>query len=96
MARISKEEVLHLASLSNISLTDEEVESLQGDLEKILEYVSTLSGVPTENVPPTFQVNNLQNIERNDEVIDYGVSREQLLAVAPEQREDQIKVPKVI
>lgn len=96
MASISKDEVVHLASLSNISLTDDEIESLQGDLENILSYVSTLSGINTDGVEPTYQVNGLQNINRPDEVIDYGVSREALLATAPEQANDQIKVPKVI
>lgn len=96
MASISKDEVVHLASLSNISLTDEEVASMQGDLEKILQYVAQLSDLDTTGVEPTYQVNGLENVDRSDEVIDYGVSREQLLATAPEQKDDQIKVPKVI
>lgn len=96
MASISKDEVVHLASLSNISLTDEEVESMQGDLENILQYVSQLSTLDTDGVEPTYQVSGLQNVDREDEVIDYGVTREELLATAPEQKDNQIKVPKVI
>ena len=96
MASISKDEVVHLASLSNISLTDDEVESMQADLENILQYVSQLSSLDTAGVEPTYQVNGLSNVDRADEVIDYGVSREQLLAIAPKQSEHQIKVPKVI
>ncbi len=96
MARISKDDVVHLSHLSNLSLTDDEVESLQGDLEKILNYVGDLSGINTEGVEPTYQVNDPQNVDRADEVIDYGVDRQALLATAPEQLDDQIKVPKVI
>ena len=96
MARISKDEVVHLASLSNISLTDDEVASMQGDLENILNYVSQLSTLDTTGVEPTYQVNGLENVDRPDEVIDYGVTREGLLAIAPEQSDNQIKVPKVI
>lgn len=96
MARISKDEVVHLASLSNISLTDDEVESMQADLESILEYVGTLAGLDTNGVEPTYQLNNPENVDRADTVIDYSVPREALLAVAPEQKDDQIKVPKVI
>ena len=96
MASISKDEVVHLAHLSNITLTDDEVASMQGDLENILSYVSQLSSLDTVGVEPTYQVNGLSNVDRADEVIDYGVSREQLLATAPEQSEHQIKVPKVI
>ncbi len=96
MASISKDKVVHLAHLSNITLTDEEVESLQGDLENILNYVGTLSGLNTDGVEPTYQLNNLQNVDRPDEVIDYGVTREELLATAPQQQNNQIIVPKVI
>lgn len=96
MARISTDEVQHLAALSNITLTDDEVQSLQGDLEKILEYVSQLAQLDTSGVEPTYQVTGLENVDRADEVIDYNISREQLLATAPEQQDDQIKVPKVI
>lgn len=96
MARISTDELQHLAALSNITLTDDEVQSLQGDLEKILEYVSQLAQLDTSGVEPTYQVTGLENVDRADEVIDYDISREQLLATAPEQQDDQIKVPKVI
>jgi len=96
MASISKDDVVYLAGLSNLSLTDEEVESLQGDLGNILDYVGQLSSLDTEGVEPTYQVNDLENVDRPDEVIDYGVTREELLATAPEQKDNQIKVPKVI
>ncbi len=96
MARISKDDVVHLSHLSNLSLTDDEVESMQTDLENILQYVGQLSDIDTTGVKPTYQVNELENIDRPDEVIDYGVTRKQLLATAPEQMDNQIKVPKVI
>lgn len=96
MARITSDEVTRLASLSNISLTDDEVASMQGDLENILNYVSQLAKLDTDGVEPTYQVNGLQNVERADEVINYDVTREQLLDVSPEKLDDQIKVPKVI
>lgn len=96
MARISKDEVVHLASLSNISLTDDEVESMQADLESILDYVSTLSGLDTSKVEPTYQLNDPKNVDRTDEEIEYGVSREALLTTAPESSDNQVKVPKVI
>lgn len=96
MARITSDEVMHLASLSNISLTDDEVASMQADLENILNYVSQLESIDTDGVEPTYQVNGLQNVDRADEIIDYGVTREQLLEIAPEKLDDQIKVPKVI
>ena len=96
MARISTDEVQHLAALSNITLTDDEVVSLQTDLENILGYVSTLAGLDTSGVEPTYQVTGLENVQREDQEIDYDVSREALLEIAPAQQDNQIKVPKVI
>lgn len=96
MASISKDDVVYLARLSNLSLTDDEVESLQGDLANILDYVGQLSSLDTEGVEPTYQVNGLENVDRPDEVVDYGISRNELLATAPDQKDNQIKVPKVI
>lgn len=96
MARISKDDVAHLARLSNLSLTDDEVEPLRADLEKILEYVHQLSELDTSGVEPTYQVTGLENVDRADKVIDYGVSREDLLKTAPAVKDHQIKVPKVL
>lgn len=96
MARISKDDVAHLARLSNLSLTDDEVEPLRADLEKILDYVHQLSELDTSGVEPTYQVTGLENIDRDDKVIDYKVSREDLLKTAPAVKDHQIKVPKVL
>jgi aspartyl-tRNA(Asn)/glutamyl-tRNA(Gln) amidotransferase subunit C len=47
-------------------------------------------------VEPTYQVTDLENVWRVDEVDDYGIDREALLALAPDARDGQIKVPKVL
>jgi len=47
-------------------------------------------------VEPTYQVTGLQNIWRDDEIIDSSVSRRQLLALAAEQSDNCVKVPKVL
>lgn len=96
MARISKSDVARLARLSNISLADNEVEPLRADLENILGYVQKLSELDTTDVEPTYQVTGLENVERSDKIIDYGVSREALLKITPASTDHQIKVPKVI
>lgn len=93
---ISKDQVAHLATLSNLSLTDDEVESLQVDLSNIFSYVEDLKGLDTTGVEPTYQLNSLENVDRPDEIIDYGVTREALLKTAPSTQDNQIKVPKVI
>lgn len=96
MAEISRDDVLRLASLSSIELSDEEVDSLSLDLKNIVDYINQLQELDTNGVEPTYQVTDLENVWRKDEIIDYHVSREQLLVLAPEQINNSIKVPKVL
>ena len=96
MTQISRDDVQHLAQLSSLQLTDDETTKLTADIENILKYIEQLSELDTQGVEPTYQVTGLSNIWREDAVIDYGVSREDLLARAPEQRDNQVKVPKVL
>lgn len=93
---ISRDDVLHLAQLSSLQLTDEEIESLQADLGNILDYIKQLGELDTTGVEPTYQVTDLENIGREDTVSVGAATREQLLALAPEQEKDQVKVPKVL
>ncbi len=93
---ISRDDVLHLAQLSNLQLSDDEITALQTDLGSILGYVAQLSELDTSGVEPTYQVTDLENIWRQDEIQPHGAGREQLLALAPQQQDYQIKVPKVL
>jgi aspartyl-tRNA(Asn)/glutamyl-tRNA(Gln) amidotransferase subunit C len=96
MTNISTDDVQHLAQLSSLQLEDGEAEALRVDLENILGYIEQLSELNTEGVEPTYQVTDLQNVWREDVVDDYGLSREALLALAPDAEKNQIKVPKVL
>lgn len=96
MTEISTHDVRHLAQLSSLQLDDTEIESLRTDLEAILGYIEQLSELDTTGVEPTYQVTDLQNVWRNDEVDDYGLGRDQLLQLAPAADSHQIKVPKVL
>ena len=96
MTQITRDDVLHLAQLSSLQLSNAEIDGLQTDISNILGYVEQLSKLNTSDVEPTYQVTGLQNIWRDDTVIDYGVSREDLLARAPESADNQVKVPKVL
>ena len=96
MTQISRDDVLHLAQLSSLELSDGEVTALQTDIGNILGYVNELSQLDTTGVEPTYQVTDLENVWRDDVVAEGAVSREQLLALAPAQNDDQIKVPKVL
>jgi aspartyl-tRNA(Asn)/glutamyl-tRNA(Gln) amidotransferase subunit C len=96
MTQISLADVQHLAQLSSLQLSDNEATDLQVDIQNILKYVEQLSSLNTEGVDPSYQVTGLSNVWRDDVVIDYGVTRETLLALAPESADNQIKVPKVL
>lgn len=97
MERISKDEVKHLAELSSISLSEEEISNLQTDLGNIVEYIEQLSELNTDDVEPTYSVSKNQNVWREDEINDYGVERDELLKLAGKNVEDnQVKVPKVL
>jgi aspartyl-tRNA(Asn)/glutamyl-tRNA(Gln) amidotransferase subunit C len=95
MTQISRDDVLHLAQLSSLELSDSEIEGLRTDISNILGYVEQLDKLDTQNVEPTYQVTGLKNVWREDTVINYGVTREELLSRAPESVDNQIRVPKV-
>ena len=96
MTKISINDVQHLAQLSSLQLDDGEAELLRSDLEGILGYVEQLAELDTSGVEPTYQVTDLQNVWREDSVDTYGIDRDSLLSLAPEQDAHQIKVPKVL
>ena len=85
-----------MAKLSNFSLSDAEIESLGADLQNIVSYISQLDELDTEGVDPTYQVFEMENVWRDDEIKPQEANREQLLALTKEQQQDQIKVPKVL
>lgn len=90
------ETVQHLAELSNFSISEEETKSLQKDLGEILKYVSQLDEVDVEGVEPTYQVFEMENVWREDEILEQEADRDALLALAKETKDNQVKVPKVL
>ncbi len=96
MTAISLEDVMKLASLSALHVSNEEAKKLQGELQNILKFVEQLDSVGTTGIEPTYQVTGLENVWRDDEIIDYGLSREDLLKNAPDSQDGQIKVKRVL
>ena len=96
MSTITTDDVRHLAQLSNLQLSDEEITHLQTDLGNILGYIDQLGSLDTTGVEPTYQVTGLENVWREDAVVHSDVSREQLLTLAPDATDTSVKVPKVL
>ena len=92
---IKREDILHLADLSEFALTDSEIESLGGDLKGIIKYISQLDELDTTDVEPTYQVFEMENVWRDDEILEQDATREELLALTKNEKDNQIKVPKV-
>lgn len=93
---IKREDIEHLAELSNFELDEAQVEGLRKDLTGIVSYISELDKLDVEGVEPTYQVFEMENVWREDEIKKQEAGREALLALAPEQLDNQIKVPKVL
>lgn len=96
MSKITTDDVRQLAQLSSLQMSDGEIESIAADIENILNYISQLNELDTTGVEPTYQVTGLENVWRGDEVDSGDVPREQLLALAAEQSDNQVKVSKVL
>jgi aspartyl-tRNA(Asn)/glutamyl-tRNA(Gln) amidotransferase subunit C len=93
---ISLSDIKKLATLSALTVGDDEAVRLQGELQNILLFVEQLDTVDTKGVEPTYQVTGLENVWRRDELIDYGLSRDDLLQNAPNKQDGQIKVKRVL
>lgn len=85
-----------LARLARLDLTEEEAELYRTQLHAILQYVDQLANVDVEDLKPTIQVGGLKNVMRDDTVVDYGISPEELLRLAPKSQDGQIKVKRMI
>ena len=95
MANISRKEVEHVARLARLDLTNHEKTLFGDQLSQILTFVEQLQAVSTEGVPPTASVADQESWLRED-VPREGLSQDQALANAPEEREGFFVVPKII
>lgn len=96
MNKISADEIKKIATMSALTLSEDETTALESELNEILAFVQQLDHVNTEGVEPTYQVTGLSNVTRLDEIVDYGVSNDALLKNAPKLQNNQIVVPKVL
>lgn len=92
---ISREEVLHIAKLARVGVTDEDVERFRGQLSHILENFQILQLVDTEGVAPTAQPIPLQDVTRPDKVAP-SLSPNEVLANAPQPEGEFLRVKAVL
>ncbi len=95
MSRISKQDVVALAAMAQIGLTDQEIERMTGELEVIADYASAVSAAAELDIQPTFQSISLENVLRPDVALP-PLDRDELLAGAPESEDGMFKVPQIL
>ena len=95
MTKITSQDVLKVAKLSRLEISDSEVELFTSQLEKILGYVAQLQKVDTSNIEPTTRAVEVINVMREDTVIATNV-RDDLLDQAPQREGDFYRVPKIL
>jgi len=95
MATLSRSDVEHVAYLARLGLTDEELTRLEGQLNHIVDQYAILAELPTDDIPPTAQTIELENILRED-VVRPSLSAEAVLANAPARQGEFIVVPSIL
>lgn len=92
---VSKEDVKHIAKLSKLNLTEEELEKYTNDLSSIVDFANELSNINVEGVKPTAHILDIKNVFRKDEV-QSSYDREAILKNAPSKAAGCVSVPKVV
>lgn len=88
-------DVAYIAKLANISLTPEETETFSADLNKVLNHMSQLQAFDVTGIEPMYHPLPDFDVMRDDVALP-GLTHEEALSNAPEQSQDQIRVPKVV
>jgi aspartyl-tRNA(Asn)/glutamyl-tRNA(Gln) amidotransferase subunit C len=89
---IERDQVLHVAKLARLRLSDAEVERMAGELSGILAHVDRISELELDDVPPTSHVVDLENVLRSDEPRP-SWPREAVLEQAPDPADGAFRVP---
>ncbi|BCB95810.1 aspartyl/glutamyl-tRNA(Asn/Gln) amidotransferase subunit C [Dissulfurispira thermophila] len=93
--KITTEDVKHIARLSRLYLSDDEIETFSGQLSSIIEYVEQLNSLDTDNIEPTSHVIPLNNVMRDD-IPSVSLSVGDAIKNAPDSTEKFYRVPKII
>ncbi|HEX7633491.1 MAG TPA: Asp-tRNA(Asn)/Glu-tRNA(Gln) amidotransferase subunit GatC [Candidatus Saccharimonadales bacterium] len=96
MSKLSRDDILKLARLARLDLSEAEIEEYGQELSAILQYVEQLQSVGVDGLQPTNQVTGLTNVMREDEVQDYGYDVTDLQKNVPAVQDAHIKVKRML
>ena len=93
--QVSKEEILHIANLANLTLEENEVQKHLDTLQEILDFADIVNNANVENLDITIGANEAKNVFRKDE-IEVFEDNKALFMNAPSEEQNMFKIPKVI
>jgi aspartyl-tRNA(Asn)/glutamyl-tRNA(Gln) amidotransferase subunit C len=93
--KITKETIEHIANLSKLELSEQELSKLTTDMENIILYVDKLNELDTTDIEPTAHIIPLRNVFRED-IVKESFNREDILMNAPSNESGCFKVPKIV
>ena len=92
---LSRDEVLHVAKLARVGLTEADLEKFQQQLSNILDHFDVLKQIPTEGVPPTMHTLPLEGVMSSDQPRK-SLTQDEVLANAPSQQDGYLRVRAVL
>ncbi len=94
---LTKEEILHIATLARIGVKEKDVEKYQHDLSEILDYFKKLDQVDVTGVEPIGHITGMQNTFRTDANVDFGdLGKQAIMQNVPEEKNGYVKVKSVL
>jgi aspartyl-tRNA(Asn)/glutamyl-tRNA(Gln) amidotransferase subunit C len=94
-SRITADDVVHVARLARLSLTDDEVTTFTDQLAAVLDHAADVEALSIDDVPPMIHPWPLRNVMRPDEV-GATLDRDEVLTQAPATEEGQFRVPAIL
>lgn len=92
---LTRQDVIHVAKLARLALSEGEVDQFTVQLGAILEHAASVAALDTAGVPPTSHPIPLANVLRPDEARP-GLDRESVLSMAPEAEDGRFRVPRIL
>lgn len=92
---VEKKDIQYIADLANLKIEEEEMDTFTKQIGDILEYFEKLDELDTDEVVPTAYTVPMKNVMREDKV-EPSMDREKILSNAPDKKDGQFRVPKII
>lgn len=96
MVKLTKADVIHVAKLAKLDLTDTEIEKFLSQLSGIIDHVAELQKVDTSKVEPTSQTTGLENVTREDEIKESSLDQSAVLSGTDKTYNGYFKVPAIL